>query len=351
MPDRITDYGEIMLGIAFRAAFVAFVLSVTSSLVIAGSDEPITFKGKTINLIVYARPGGAADVQGRLVARHISKYLPGNPNIVVQNVPGGGGLKAIRYLLEINPDTDLSFAILSGWLPFRSRSGQVSESVFDPRKMQWIGNASDSTNYCAFAVGAYDNLDELSEKEVTMGTLERSAGAYAVTQIVSEALDWKPKIVTGYQNVQSRALAIERGEIDGTCGTMASYPTSVGPLVERGIAKLALYMGPRRRDDIHAPYLLDLPMSQEKREFTASALSSISLGRPYALHPDADPRLLPLFRRAFEGTIKDPDFLAEARQANVDIEFTSGEEVEQSVKELYEMSDQLVSSIKSLLYE
>jgi tripartite-type tricarboxylate transporter receptor subunit TctC len=340
-----------MLGIIFRAVFAALALSTMPSLAIAQGEAPISFEGQTINLIVYSNPGGSPDIQGRLIARHMPKYLPGSPNIVVQNVPGGAGVKAITYFLEINPDTDLSFTVVSSSLPFRARSGQVTDTVFDPRKMQWIGSVSDSTQFCAFGTDVYDDLEELKNKVFTLGALDRVGPAYAVTKIVANALDWNPKIVTGYESVQTRALALERGEIDGTCTNMTSYDASFRSLVERGVGKLAFYFGPHRRGDIDAPNLLDLPMTTEKGKFTETALSSVLFEQAYALHPDADPRLLPLFRKAFKDTAEDSEFVAEAERANTLLWYTSGEEVEQDLKELYAAPESILSGIASIVNE
>lgn len=334
-----------------RPVIAASFLLLPASLALAQGDEPVSFEGQTITLIVPSRPGGGSDFQGRILARHMPKHLPGNPDIVVQNVPGGGGIKGIAYFLEINPDADLTFAMVTSSLPFRSRMGKVPEEVFDPREMQWIGSASDSTNYCAFRVDAYDDLAELAEKEVTLGFSERSGMAYATTEIIIDALDWKPKIVTGYENNQARALAVERGEIDGTCSSMDSYPVSMGPVVDRGIARMAFYYGPHRRDDIEVPFLLDLPMSEEKQEFVDTALWSISFGRPFALHPDADPKMLPIFREAFEATLADPEFLDEAERSGVLLRYTSGEEIEGRTDKLYATSDELLSKINAVVFD
>ena len=338
-----------MSGIIFRTVFA--VSLAVPSLAIAQNDEPISFEGQTITLIVPSNAGGGTDFQGRLVARHIPKYLPGHPTIVVQNVPGAGGMKAIRYFLDVNPETDLSFTMVHSSLPFRSRSGVIQEAVFDPKEMQWIGSASDNTNFCAFSTDAYDDIEELKEREFTAATQERSGNAYAIYQILIAALDWKIKLISGYENSQTEALAIERGEVDGTCSSMDSYPSSVGPLVKRGIAKLALYMGPHRRDDIDAPYLLDFPMEEEKRKFADTALSSISFGRPFALHPDADPRLLPIFRQAFKATLEDPEFLDEAKKGSVVLRYTSGEEIEEKTSKLYAASNETIAEIAGLIYE
>jgi tripartite-type tricarboxylate transporter receptor subunit TctC len=341
-----------MSGSIFRIALATFLLAAMPTLAIAQSDAPISFAGQTLTLIVPNSPGSSHDFHGRLIARHMPKYLPGNPDIVVQNIPGSGGIKAISYFLEVNQDADLTFTTVNSSLPFAARSGKIPETLFDPRKMPWIGSSSDNTNYCGFGADTYNSLDDLQDKEFTLGAASRSSMSYSLSEILAEALGWKNmKLVSGYDSPGSTALAIERGEIDGVCASMVSYAENMAPLVERGIAKIAFYFGPRRRSDIDAPYLFDLPMAPDEREFVETALTSVSFGRPFALHPDADPRLLPIFRQAFEAALKDPELLAEAEKANVVITLTSGEELEQATSKLYETPDKVIAKIATIVNE
>lgn len=339
-----------MPGLATRLGISALFLLSLPSFVLAQNDEPISFENETINLIIPNGAGGGSDLQGRLVARHISKHLPGNPNVVVQNIPGGGGVKAMIYFNEINPETDPTIIMVSSSMPFRTRSGKISESVFDPRKIPWIGSASDSTNFCAFSTSTVKDRNELSENEYKVGATAISSQSYAIYQILNRSLGWKLKTIIGYENGPTRVLALERSEIDGICSSMESF-VDFKPLIESGGAKFVLYMGPHKRDDLDAPYLLDLIDSPAERDFADSALSSISFGRPYALHPSSDPRLLPIFRDAFAATLQDPEFIEEAERIGVFFRYTSGQEIETETQKLYATSQKTISEIAEIYAE
>lgn len=300
---------------------------------------------KRVHVLIGSAAGSSSDLSGRLFATHLSKHLPGNPNIVPQNVEGGSGIKMMQYFMAQPVSDDVYIAMVSSGLPFKIRAGTLKD-LFDPRKLQWIGTFADSTNACLLANSL--TLEDLKITETTMGSTSKGSNSEAVYSLINRGLGYKIKGVPGYKATPNIALAIAQGEIQGICAPLAGIRQSM-PVVE-GKARIVLYMGPQRRDDIDAPYLLDLSAVPEQKSFLSAALASISMGRPFALHPDADPALAGVFRDALKATVEDPDFQKEAAALGVDVRYQTGDEVSDQIGVLYDTPDEVVKEINSVLY-
>lgn len=324
------------------------------SLAVAGTPNALaaesagkSYEGTTIHYLIGSSPGGGTDTYGRLLAKYLPAHLPGAPQVVPQNIRGGSGLKMLQYFAEIDVSADPTIAMISSSYPFRARSGKAPEYL-DPRKLKWIGSFADSTNVCVFSTDV-EGISALSEQELTVGATSRQSNSYAMYAMLNEAFGYRLRPVLGYKGTSELGLAVARGELDGMCTSRTSYVRQAGVLNETN-SKVVLYMGPQRRDDVGAPFMLDLEISDDKRDFLASALASISFARPLALHPDASDEELETMRAAMKAVTEDPEFLAEAEKIGLEIRYTSGEEITAAVDGLYETPNPVIEDISRLLY-
>ncbi len=300
---------------------------------------------KRVHVLIGSAVGAGTDVHARLFASHLAKRLPGNPEIVPQNIEGGAGLKLVQYFLAQPVGEDVYLAFVPSGLPFRARAGDAG--VFDPRTLQWVGSFSDSTNACVLS-NSINSLDDLKTTEVTMGATSKTSNSAAMYAMLKRSLGYKIKPVVGYKGISNVALAVAQGEIQGMCTSLPGIKQTDAVLSDK--ARLVLYMGPQRREDVDVPYLLDLDVAPEQKSFLSAALASISMGRPLALQPDADPALLPVFRDALKAIVDDPEFQKEAAAAGLDLRYSTGDDVGKQVDVLYATPDAVVKEINTVLY-
>lgn len=323
----------------FALGVVAF-LGLTS--VATAQDAPTI---KRVHVLIGQAAGSSSDLYARLLGSHLAKYLPGKPDIVPQNVDGGSGVKMMQYFMTQPVSDDVYLAMVPSGLPFRVRAGRLND-LFDPRKLQWIGSFADSTNACLLANSL--TLDDLKTTEAAMGSTSKGSNAEAIYAMINRGLGYRIKAIAGYKTTSNVALAVAQGELQGMCASLAGIRQAL-PVVE-GKARMVLYMGPQHRDDLDAPYLLDLEAVPEQKAFLSAALTSISMGRPFALHPDADPAFTPILRDALKAAVADPEFQKEAAALGVDLRYQTGEQVAAQIGVLYDTPDAVVREISSVLY-
>lgn len=310
-----------------------------------------TLDGETIRFLLVGGPGGMSDVQTRLLLEYIGRHLPGDPDFVVQNIPGAGGLRMLEYLDDLDTSTDLVIFGSQSGMPFRARAGLLDADLYDPRTVNWIGSFRGSTLYCLVTTDTgVETLDDLREQEVLFGATAVTGNDYAIYALLNDQLGLKINPIVGYESGGEIALAIERGEVQGICNNYANFKQFLEPMAEDGRARILFVFGPDRRADIDAPYLFDLEMPEEARDFIFSAVSAISFGGPYAIPDDADPAFVEAVREAFEDVMNDPEFLAAAEAAGIDLAYTPHEAISAAIDDLYNASEQVIEQIGDLFF-
>lgn len=329
----------------------AAMLAATVSSAPAQAPAAYDFSGRTIRFLVGNAAGGVNDTETRLIARHIVKYLTGNPTIVVQNIPGGGGLRLLEFMAQLDPVRELTVAQISSAIPFQARAGAL-DGRFDPRTTNWIGGFLRSTSVCVVGTrSGINSVEDLYQREATFGALSATGQSAANYAIFRRGLGLRMTPIYGYDTIGSLALAVARGEIDGTCGPYSSYPITFAPLIDSGDLKLLVYIGAERRDDIAAPYAYDFPLVEGQLPFFEAITAAIGFARPLAAPAGSDPAYVAAMRAAFEQMIVDPDFIAEAATVNVDLRYRSSAELEAMAAALYIMPEDLVTEIRAFLFE
>jgi tripartite-type tricarboxylate transporter receptor subunit TctC len=319
-----------------RALICGTFLGVLAASPISGARAEDYFKGKTVNLYIGSAPGGPYDAYGRLVARHLGQNIPGNPNVVVQNMPGASGRRLMGFIYNVAPKDGTAIATAQRALPFDPLMGV--ESHFDVEKVTWIGSANNETNVCmAWHTSAIRTIEDVRTRQFVVGSSGPSSTDSIYPNVFNSLFGMKFKVVEGYKAATETHLAMERGEVDGRCGI--SWDTlqalnadwlrdkKIRILVQIGLEKVA--------DLADVPSVFDLSTTEEEKQIWALWAAPNKIGRPFFAPPDMAPEVSELLRRAFDATLKDPELVSEATKMHLAVEGITGEQVVALIKQIY----------------
>jgi tripartite-type tricarboxylate transporter receptor subunit TctC len=317
----------------------------------ARADDGAPFyAGKMLKIIVGLPPGGGADAYARLLARHWPRHLPGTPSAVVQNVPGAGTLKSVMYL-DSQPDDGTTIATFSSALLTAALTSPERVKP-DFRKYGWIGNVSEDARVCYLwhATGVRTWQDLLARPQVTFAASAAGAAGNVDTAVLRSLFGIKLKEVDGYHGSADKRLAVERGEVDGDCGGWTSMPDDwlrdnkvnvvvrLSPTLVPGMDPAILFAG-------------NLTSNERERQVFDFLMAPEKLGRLFMVTGRVPADRLALLRKAFDATVTDPNFLADAQKVRLTITPMSGEAVARDIDALYATPAELVATAKSITGE
>jgi tripartite-type tricarboxylate transporter receptor subunit TctC len=309
----------------------------------ASAQEQDFFRGKQINIIVSAGPGTGYDLYARYLARHMGKYIPGNPTFVVQNMPGAGGLTATNHLYNRAPRDGLTIATVQGTLTF-AQVGKSPSAQFDMRRFGWLGSANITSNVCAFTKAAgVESTEDLFKKKLIVGA---SGGSTEfVPNLLNAMLDTKFNVVKGYTSTQTVLVAAERGEVDGICGWGWDGAKVTGKdYFDRGVLSVRLESGNEPHPDLAAqrvPFMMDLVKDDEKKRLLQFLFSYLVYVRPFIAPPDIPADRLKMLQDGFAAAFKDPELLAEAAKADLDFRYVSPDQVKTALSQALDAPEDL----------
>jgi tripartite-type tricarboxylate transporter receptor subunit TctC len=312
---------------------LAFVCGVVALLLALPAVAQAPFSGKTVTILVGYSPGGGYDRVARIVARHLPRYLPGNPTVVVQNMPGANSIVAANHLYNVARPDGLTIGLFNRNLVLGQLVGVEGLRV-DMRRWQWIGSPAEETD--VFAIRAdlpYRQILDLrrADPAVAIGATGPGANTYDFPLVLKAFLKLNLRIISGYPSSADIMLAIERREVDGRAGSWSSLK----PFVERGLVRPLV----RTRSD--NPELRAIPVDQDLvTEAVAKSVLRLRaipnrLGRPFVAPPGAPAEMVRAYRDAFRRMTQDREFVAEAERAGVEVSFTSLEEIARILEEVF----------------
>jgi tripartite-type tricarboxylate transporter receptor subunit TctC len=311
------------------------------------------YKGKTIRIIVGFSPGGGYDTYTRAIARHFGKHIPGNPTIIVENMPGASSLIAANYLYRIAKPDGLSIANIHGNQILNQVLGRPGIE-FDARKFEWIGVPVRSPGACALTTASgITDLEKwkASKTPVKLGATSPGDGAYNMTAVVRALFDLPMQMVSGYKGTTEIRLAAEGGEVSGGCWQWDSIKVTWRKALDAGAVKVVLQMAPKPNPDLPkvplARTLLKTP--EQKAIYQAAVEDANVLTRLYVLPPGTPRERVAQLRKAFMSTMRDPAFLAEAEKARLDLDPMSGEEVETLAKNYFQLDPKILAKLDQIL--
>jgi tripartite-type tricarboxylate transporter receptor subunit TctC len=339
---------KILAGVTVVAGFtVAF-----DSSVLAASDE--FYKGKVIRIVVGFSAGGGFDTYARSVARHMGKYIPGNPTIVVENMTGAGSLIAANHVYKVAKPDGLTLGAFNGNQILGQLVGAQGVN-FDARKMEWVGAPGYNHDLCVVNRQSGVSSAEQwlsSQTPLKLGGSAPGAPTDDGPKILKEAVGLPIRLVSGYKGTADIRVAVESGEVDGLCGfSWASVRATWRKAIESGQVAVLLQTAPKAHGDLpKVPLSISFAKTAEARQLIEAGVHQpSSLTYSYSLPPATPKDRVQTLRKALSETLKDEALLNEAAKANLEIAPASGEQIEQSIRDLFKTEPKVVAKLKEVL--
>jgi tripartite-type tricarboxylate transporter receptor subunit TctC len=341
-----------------KSLWPRILLSLIAALISSAAGRPAQgaapfYEGKTIRIIVGTSPGGGYDTYTRVIARHFSKYIPGRPTIIVDNMPGAGGLLAANHMFKVAKPDGLTIGHFVG--------GQFLQQLlarpgieFDALKFEYIGvPAQDDFVFGVSKRTGVTSVEQwLSSKTmVKFGAIAVGDGTYDTPKVAEVALGLPIQIVSGYKGTAPIRLAFESGEVGGLSNSWQSFRSTWRKELDSNDLVIPLAFSGKAHPDLpKVPLAMNIAKSDESRRLIQAVLQAHGAAvRPYLMPPGTPKDRVEILRRAFMQVVKDQDMLAEAAKANLEINPGSGEELERNVRELLRLDAALVTRLKEIL--
>jgi len=334
---------------------VALLAAVVPLLPAPARPEPVAdfYRGRSITLVIGYSAGGGYDAYGRVLARHLGKHIPGNPAIVAQNMPGAGSLRSANYLYNVAPKDGTVIGHFSRGMAMEPLIG-TSATAFDARKFIWLGSGTDEVSVCViWHASRVKTWNDMLTIPFTVGGEGTGSDPDIFSAVVRNVFGARLKLVSGYPGTAEVALAIERGEVDGRCGWSWSSLKLTKPDWIAGkrvnlVTQLALKKSPELPD---VPLIFDFATTERQRQILKLMLSRQSMARPFAAPPDLPEDRKAALRTAFDRTMADAEFLAEAKQRGLEVNPVSGADIDRLVGELYQTPSDIVGELRAIISE
>ena len=308
------------------------------------------YKGRSIEIVVGAGAGGGYDANGRLVARHLGRFVPGNPTVVVTNMPGGGGITAANVLYNVSAREGLVLGTFSNSMLTEPLLG-TEVIKFDPSKYTWIGSVSREDGICVTsqASGVVAWGDALT-KETIAGTTAPGTTTYVYPTMLNRMFGAKFKLVTGYPDGSSIILALERGEIQTVCQTYSSLNISHPDWIPQKKVHPILSVGLGRNPEVpDTPSVMELARTDTERQMLKIVLTPTIAGRPLAAPPGIPADRAEALRTAFLAMTKDEAFLGDAKKSRIDVQPTSGAEIDALVRDIFASPKDVIQQVRAMV--
>jgi tripartite-type tricarboxylate transporter receptor subunit TctC len=309
------------------------------------------YRGKTVKFVVGSNTGGSYDTYSRLLAVHLGKHIPGNPAVVVENMPGASGTKSANYLAEVAPKDGTVIGMFNQSMPQRQMF-EPDLIKIDLSKFGWIGAMNASTNvFITWHTTGVRTVDDAKNKQVVMGALSTVGGNSVYPLLLNYFFGTKFKVVLGYTGGNTIQLAMERGEVDGRgavvwSGLKAGWPHWIKEKKVNVLMQIGLVKEPDLPD---VPLFMDLARTPEEKTIFRFISSDSAMGFPVTAPPGIPAERLAVLRKAFLNAMKDPDFLKAVEERKLEIQPSSGEEVQRVVEDMTNTPKEIIAKIQKAM--
>jgi tripartite-type tricarboxylate transporter receptor subunit TctC len=307
------------------------------SLPAAAQQDANLFRGKEISISIGFGPGGGYDTYGRMFARYYGKFVPGNPNVVPKNAPGAGGLRLANQIYNVSPKDGSELGLFAASTALEPLFGN-KDAKFETTKFTWIGNLDSDVSSCGtWKQSGIKTWQDLKTRETTFGATGPAAITSIHPRVIGALLGLKTKVILGYHGTRDVNLAMQKGEVDGTCGLyMSSIHSQYQHDVDDGDLTIWLTLGKQRTKDFpNVPSIFELLKNPDDIKLADLIFGSDAIGRPLAAPPGMSPERTKVMRDAFNAMVKDKTFVAEANKIGLSIEPMTGEEVQKLFETFY----------------
>jgi len=281
----------------------------------------------------------------------LGKHIPGNPRVIVSNMPGAGGLTAMNYLYRNAPKDGSFIGSVQNNLPFEPLLG-TKEAIYDPTKFNWLGSPSVEVGLVVvWRTAPVNSIADLKSREITVGSSGANSTPSFYARLINETLGTKMKIVVGYPGQNEVYFAMERGEVDGFPSLFYNTLNATRPnwRAEKNIKVLLQYGLEKEPALANVPSLLDLVTNPEDRLLLQAGLAEVTLGRPYLMPPNVPADRVAIMRKALEDTFKDPDFIADANRMALGVNLPrTGAQIQKMLDDAYRTPPNVVARLRKL---
>lgn len=327
------------------SGFIAAVLcgAIGNAAVGEAAESGAFYQGKRITLVIGTGPGGDYDLHGRLLSRHFPRHIPGQPGILIQNMPGAGSVVAANHVFRLAPQDGTVIANILNTVPLGTVLGTVKPQ-FDPSELQWIGNMRHEVSVVVIRRAAsVKTIEDARKTGIVMGATAPSALNAIHTRAMNNILGTKFRVVTGYKETAAIELAIERGEVDGSAG--GTWYGEKDPYFERvqtGEIRILAQVGLHRAPDLaNVPLLTDFARNDEEKQLLELFSSPAAVGKPTVVGPQVPAARVRELRAAYDATMTDREFLNDAEKLGIPISPVSGESLDTLAKDIFMTPDRL----------
>jgi tripartite-type tricarboxylate transporter receptor subunit TctC len=309
---------------------MARALAVLLAMALPAAADPVAdfYRGKTVRVLVGVGAGGDYDVHARLLARHLGKHIPGNPAVIPENMTGAGGLKMANFLYELAPRDGTQIGVIGNYFPALQAAGGRGVS-FDTSRFGWLGSLTrESQTMAVWHTTGVKTIDDARRREIVAGASARGAITYSFPAMMNAFLGTRFRIVTGYSGGNDINLAMERGEVEARTNSWQSWKVNRAAWLREGKIAIIAYGGHRSNELRDVPMIEDIAVNEEDRQVLRLLTLGPTLGRPFAAPPGVPAERIAALRAALAATASDPDLLAEAANAGMELEPLGGEAIQ-----------------------
>ena len=310
----------------------------------AAAAQTASFQGKQIRMIIPSGAGGGYDTYARALAAHLDKHLPGNPTILNQNMPGASGMIATNWAASEAAPKDGTVIVATYNALLLEPLFDNPQAKYDPRKFEWIGSIGKQQQICVtWHASPVKTIEHAKEREVVVSSTGATGNSSTMPKMLNAMLGTKFKVVSGYTTSESR-LAVERGEAEGVCGLSYSTLKASNPdwILNKRINVLVQTGSKPQQGLEQVPLLINLVSDADTKKVLEMLASPEDMGRPFFMPPGTPKEYVAAMRKAFDETLKDPAFLADAEKSRLEVDPISGAEMEKMVKAAFETPKALI---------
>lgn len=309
------------------------------------------YKDKQIRVVVGAAAGSDYDLGTRLLAQYMTRYIPGNPAFVIQDMVGAGGIRAANYVYNVAPRDGTVIADFSRNIPSQAALGQKGVRV-DPRKLGWIGATSSPNRICAvMGSNPIKSIDQLFTTELLVGSTGVGSAYSIVPTMINKTIGTRFKIIEGYKGLADILIAMERGEVGGTCQTLNQFKSTYANMLRTGKVRVLFSVEEEPvTDPPGIPTMFGKLKTDADRQLFRFVFDATAVfGRPYAFGPGVPAERVAALRKAFLAAVKDPGLVGDAKRQGIDMSYRTAEQLEGYVRQIYKTSPDVMKKAGEIL--
>ena len=335
-----------------RLCLATLVLAAAASSPARAEGEAEFYQGKQVRIIIGFGNGGTSDIFARTLARYMGKHLPGQASFIPQNMPGGGGIKSANYLYNVAPKDGTMFGNFSRTVPLEPLLGKADKTKFDPLKFTWLGSPSQEISTCAaWHTTPVKTFEDLRKHTLIVGSTGSASASTVFPKLFNAELGTKFKLVLGYTTSVTILKAMEQGEVQGFCAwgwvpMMMGHADWYRDKKINVLFQIGLSKHPKHPD---IPLVLDMVKDADTRAVLSLVMAPQTFARPFVAPPGMAAARAATLRGAFNGTVRDPAFVADAERQGLEVDLLTGEETLGILRNLYATPKNIVARAKAAM--